>query len=545
MQTNKKVYKLTKRAKSGLAGFFEAVTACLKNNFLTRHPRATMVAALLLATGVFLTITLSKIGAWSVWFDESFSAFMIQQDWGEIWHYTALDINAPLYYFVLKVWSLIVGNSDIALRLLSVLLGVGVLFSGFALARRLFGAKIGYLTLLFLTLSPILLRYATEMRCYTLLIFLLILATHVFVLANQKPSRKLWLLYGFLIAAAMWTHYYAALPILAHWVWRAIMLRKKFFTRGLVESLIFAAILFLPWLPVMLRQLSIVQANGSWIPSFGSDTIGNFLGETMAYTTHSRTGGVLTLGLTLALILLISLLVQTRQNLTKKLQPNFLLLLLIVLLPPITLAILSMPPLRPTFINRYVIFSMVMFSFLVALAVGAKLKSPKAKVTQAALLISMLALSGWGVRNVLYFGNYNFDTNAVSMAQKLMSEIDSASSEKTSVIAETPWIFYDANVYATNKNPVYFLDSRAEYEYSTSLAMLQADTTHKIFDLSEFAQKDQKVWFLSSSETASSPPIENWELLRTITVTDPIDGHRHNALEYLVKQNHQEDSGHE
>jgi hypothetical protein len=202
-----------------------------------------------------------------------------------------------------------------------------------------------------------------------------------------------------------------------------------------------------------------------------------------------------------------------------------------------------MPILRPMFINRYVMFSMVIFSLLIAVAVGMKQKTRMLKVIQAMFLALMLALSGWGVWNVLQYGNYNYDTREVSMAKSLMSEVAAKSTEKTIVIAETPWVFYDAVAYATEQNPVYFLDSSTEYEYG-SLPMLQADKTHKIIDLAKFAQPGQKVWFISSSnqllgiENKDSLPavLKKWQLLQTFSITDPINGKtNHSAAEYLVK----------
>jgi uncharacterized membrane protein len=508
-----------------------------------RFPRSMMFAAVFLAVAFFLTICLSKIGVWSVWFDESFSSFMIKQDFADIWNYTALDVNAPLYYYLLKIWSMMVGSSDVALRLLSVLFGLGVLVSGFFLARRLFGQRIGYLALLFLTFSPILLRYSTEMRCYTLLIFLLIMATYVFVLASKKPSRKLWLIYGVLIALSMWTHYYAALPILAQMAWRALKLRKKFFTRDFIIGIVFSAVLFLSWLPIMIKQMAVIQGAGFWIPAFGFGTLGNFLGEVTAYSTVDRLNDFVALALIIALVLMAVLLVQGWRTLTKKGRLNAWLILFLVFLPPLILAILSMPPLRPMFINRYVMFSMIMFSLLAALAAGLKLKTRTLKVAQIAFLVLMLALAGWGIRNVLYFGNYNFETNSVSLAKNLMSEIASNSTEKTIVVAESTWIFYDADVYATDKNPVYFLDNSTNYEYG-SLAMLRDDSSHKILNLKKFVQPGQKIWFISSSSRLLGVSggdglpneFENWQLLRTLSTTDSINGKTSfSAAEYLVK----------
>jgi hypothetical protein len=66
--------------------------------------------------------------------------------------------------------------------------------------------------------------------------------------------------------------------------------------------------------------------------------------------------------------------------------------------------------------------------------------------------------------------------------------------------------------------------------------MLQDDRVHKIIDLEKFVKPGQQVWFVSSSEGgALTPPVENWQRLRTIKVADPIDGKPSSAAKYLVK----------
>ena len=59
----------------------------------------------------------------SIWFDESYSAYLIRGDFSDIWTLTASDVHPPFYYFCLKVWSLIFGYSDVSLRFMSVFLG--------------------------------------------------------------------------------------------------------------------------------------------------------------------------------------------------------------------------------------------------------------------------------------------------------------------------------------------------------------------------------------------------------------------------------------
>jgi hypothetical protein len=66
--------------------------------------------------------------------------------------------------------------------------------------------------------------------------------------------------------------------------------------------------------------------------------------------------------------------------------------------------------------------------------------------------------------------------------------------------------------------------------------MLQADSTHKIMNLEKFVLAGQKVWFVGLPEDdVLLLPADNWKLLRSISVADPIDGNVTSAAKYLVE----------
>ncbi|MCL2037405.1 glycosyltransferase family 39 protein [Candidatus Saccharibacteria bacterium] len=506
------------------------------------HEKLTIFLALFSAVVIYAGFNIWQSGRWSIWFDESFSAFMIRHNFAEIWHYTSLDVNSPLYYFLLKLWSMLFGHDVAMLRSFSILCGLGVIIVGFFLSRKLFGAKTAWFALPLLTLSPMLVRYGTEMRTYTLTTLLIFGATLALVIAAKKNQRKVWIIYGILAALAMWSHYYAALPLAAGFIWfmttrwqKDIKVRAnllKVFDKNVKWALGLAFVLFLPWLGVMLWQVAVVQGMGFWIPPVSFMTLGNFFGEMLVYLGVNGLKSWWLLCVLIWLILAIFLSVKLWQS-NKKSRRNYLLILLIVLVPPLTVAVISMPPLQSMFINRYVIYSMIFVSILVAFLASADLK--KLKKVRIVFYVLTLILSILGVYNVATYGNFNRDTNSMSVAKTIMVEVATNLSERTIVIADNPWIFYDAVNYATDKNPVYFLDSSTEYEFG-SLAMLRDDKIHKIKDLAKFVKSGQTVWFISGSSNAKNPPIETWETLRKIEVPFPIgDAKPAWAVEYLVR----------
>ena len=190
------------------------------------HPKLDILV-LVLGLAVFLTITIINAPRASIWFDEAFSAYISQFSFWDIARYTASDVHPPFYYWLLKLWTMPFGTTDFAYRSLSIVFGVGVISTAFFLTRKLFGRKISWVALLFLILSPMVIRFSDEARMYTLAALIVMTATYVLIKANETKNRKLWILYGVLVSLGMWTHYFTALAWIAHLVWHGTQVYRK------------------------------------------------------------------------------------------------------------------------------------------------------------------------------------------------------------------------------------------------------------------------------------------------------------------------------
>ena len=126
---------------------------------------------------VFTTITLWTITKSSVWFDEAFGAYMTRFSFFDIARYTAADVHPPLYYWLLKIWGALFGNTELGLRSMSILFGAIAIVFGYLLIHRLFDKKAARISLIFMVLSPMLVRYGQEMRMYTLVTAIALAAT--------------------------------------------------------------------------------------------------------------------------------------------------------------------------------------------------------------------------------------------------------------------------------------------------------------------------------------------------------------------------------
>ncbi len=264
----------------------------IKRIFSRREPWSHKDWAILaVGLGVFGVLSLGNMARWSIWFDEAYGVYLIRHSFAEVATFTAADVHPPLYYWLLKVWQMLFGSSELALRSLSmVMVAVAIVFM-YLLVRKSFGKRVGAWTMLLLALSPMLIRYSEEARMYGMAMAIVAAATWVLVRATEKPSRHKLILYVILVSLGMWTHYYTAIMWLAHWVWRYMTVRtttakktaRAFWTKEWVWTHMLAVALFLPWLPHMVKQMANVQGGGFWIHPITATTPFNFLTNSILY----------------------------------------------------------------------------------------------------------------------------------------------------------------------------------------------------------------------------------------------------------------------
>ena len=142
------------------------------------------------------------------WLDESWTGGIIgQPGWRDTFHQIYSDVNAPLYYVVMRVWSRLAGLSDIALRAPSLAFAACVPLAaallptpGLTRADRLGWAAA--LAWWFPTLC-----YAEEARGYALLLLICTLQTMAFMRLMAAPGTRRAMIWSALAAAAILTHY--------------------------------------------------------------------------------------------------------------------------------------------------------------------------------------------------------------------------------------------------------------------------------------------------------------------------------------------------
>jgi len=336
------------------------------------------VAAILvvLVTLLALALRLFKLDAQSLWYDEGFSVYLARMSLAEISARTAVDIQPPLYYYLLHVWMQWFGDSSGTLRAFSLLFGVLSVPLAFAVGRSLFENRVaGLLAALLMAVSPLHIWYGQELRMYTLLAFLGLLSSYLLLQigARAEPARPwralheptelmLWFAYTLATVAALYTHYFAFFLLAFQGVYLLFVWGSQGFRParlGLcgMGAGVLSLLAYLPWLPHLLARYG---ADASYWP--GQLKLGEVLldiavswvgGESIAEETGVR----LAMGFGVALILscFVLLLDRKREVATGPAQRPLAFLLLYLLMPPALILLLSYN--APKFNARYVMVS--------------------------------------------------------------------------------------------------------------------------------------------------------------------------------------------
>jgi 4-amino-4-deoxy-L-arabinose transferase-like glycosyltransferase len=122
---------------------------------------------ILILVGGF-ALRLYGLGAGSLWYDETVSAFLASESIPDLAAHTARDIHPPGYYLLLHAWTRLAGDGEFALAFLSLAFGVLLIPLAYVLARRLLGRTAALWSALLMAVSPYNLWYSQEARMYTL-----------------------------------------------------------------------------------------------------------------------------------------------------------------------------------------------------------------------------------------------------------------------------------------------------------------------------------------------------------------------------------------
>lgn len=238
----------------------------LQNITLSIPENGWLVLIILLAA----VVRLYRLGCQSLWYDEAFSWAVAGAPLGTALAAILTDGgNPPLYqYFVLHPL-LYLGQSEEIIRLPSVVFGILSVPLIYKIGRLCFGHKVGLVSALWLSLSPLHVWYSQEARMYAMVVLLSLGSVYFFLRILKENDWKLWP--GFVVCTALAypTNYSAFLVSLVQLAFVVCTFRTHY--RVLRCWTISQALAFLPTVPWVVALLSreVKSFGFGWIPRPG------------------------------------------------------------------------------------------------------------------------------------------------------------------------------------------------------------------------------------------------------------------------------------
>jgi len=252
------------------------------NHYLVEQP----IVLVALAVGVRLPVLWLPL-----WYDEAFTRWLVELPVPKLIAATAGDVHPPLFYLVAWASARIFGVNAFAIRLPALIFGsASIVVFGAILAHVAMPKRVKTIALWLAVFSPWLAYYSAEGRMYGMLLFFVLMATYG-ALRGDLPL----LVSGSVLG--LYTQNLAVLYFPALWI---MFLRKADLKQTIIAGLA-VVLLYLPWLPVVIKQMHAVK-RGYWIAPLSAGRIIGIVYEMSAEVASNANTVIITAIIVLSLL---------------------------------------------------------------------------------------------------------------------------------------------------------------------------------------------------------------------------------------------------
>ncbi|MBI2908638.1 MAG: glycosyltransferase family 39 protein [Chloroflexi bacterium] len=164
-----------------------------------------------------------------IWGDEIFSIWYSGMSLPDIirLNLANLDAHAPLFYYVLKFWTMVAGQNELVFRFPSAFFGVLAIPLIYLLGKHLADQNTGIIASVMMATNPFQVWYGQEARTYALTTLLTLLSVLLFCrLLQQKGPLWLWAGYCLVTLLSISSHYYAFFILAVEDLWLLLLLSR-------------------------------------------------------------------------------------------------------------------------------------------------------------------------------------------------------------------------------------------------------------------------------------------------------------------------------
>lgn len=404
-----------------------------------------------------------SLGTESLWLDEAKSWSYVTRMYttrGILLELPKQDPHPPLYYLLLDGWTAVFGTSEAALRAPSVFFGVATVALTYLVGAKLFDRWAGVVTAGLVTVSSFHIYYSQEARMYSLLCFLSLLSLYFFIdLVERENWGQLTInLYILSTVALGYTHVYGLFVILAQGSYvglRALLATDRWpgpnrldvpsgslTVKQWVGIQIFTGLMLLPWLFTFASRVLNVSAGGNTRVGWLSTPTPGLLFTTVKSYFGQGQGGIVSAGLSIALIVSFAALVTYRSEIGRIPVPDRATLMSVLwfavpVLVPFVVSLTVTPILSP----RYTISASIGLFLLVGKAV--QTIRPVAPTPVRVLLVCVL-IGGVAASLPAYYG-----ADQKEQWKEVVNEIESSADEDALVVMSDGYTRTAYDYYST------------------------------------------------------------------------------------------------
>jgi len=347
------------------------------------------------------------LGVKSLLLDEAFSVYAARLPWpGFLRTMWWGEANMALYYFLLRGW-IHLGDSEFWLRCLSALFGVAAIPAVYVFGNRFLCRKAGLAAAALLAVHSFHIQYSQELRSYSLLTFLLIVSSYLFLKVLDTPGRKsLWLVYVVCSALSIYAHVFAVFVLASQWL---VLTPDRIKRSGAVRLLVAGAVMGILTAPIAAVVLLEHKEQLNWAPPLSPASVWEIFQDLVgagAAASQSLTLSIVLLSLYVATwVLAVVFFLRARQSRIAGSMTSVTLSLLASWLAFPIAAMMGISALKPILAPRYLLMCVPAAVLLAGWGlVALEERVPRGRLVSSAAVLMMFVLAFSGTRD--YYASF-------------------------------------------------------------------------------------------------------------------------------------------
>ncbi len=410
-----------------------------KNQLISWLKKDSHIKLLLLLFIVFeIYFSVTYLSNQSLRLDESQSLYVSGKGAIRILNIIAQDVHVPLYLILLRTWQSIFNLTPLDVvynRIFSLIFQLIAIPSFYVLSKRVFKKKESAIFgAALVTISPILLWYANELRMYSLLLLMTILS-HITFFDLKENSNKFsyWLKYTIVGLIGIYTHYFFNIILFSQFLY-ALLYKKDFKITGivrLIQTYIILGIAYVPWIFMVITQGSASNTKPLLAPPNSIDVFNTLTHIFFGFQNDTINTAVVSAW---PIITIIGILLINFKKPMDKISRYY----MITGLLPILLAFIVSVIYRPVFLSRYLIIVVPSFYILLT-SFSYSLKNSLGYIFR--VLVILFMATG------LLFQTFNPLTPVKENYREVTNYVNQNATENDIVTISAPFTIYPIQYY--------------------------------------------------------------------------------------------------